>query len=374
MTTLAPERSSQHAGKISGKNTKQPQASGAESAKEECVTHLINGLSRALREAVTEIEAINSDAKLLSLNARIEAARAGNVGAAFAVVAQEMQNLAGKTSEVAGELASGTQQTIDELLDLIGSKVRGTRLSDIALTNIDLIDRCLYERTCDVRWWATDSSVVDALTLNTDETRRLACQRLGVILGAYTVYFDLVLCDSQGTIVANGRPDLYHSIGANVANQEWFQQAMATHSGDEFGFQSAHESSLINNQPALVYSCTVREAGNSTGKVLGALGIVFKWESLSQTILEQVPLSEQERQLTRCMIIDNHGQVLADSWGKQLKEMLNIPEMQKLFSEKKNFAKIRYDGKPSCFAHAQAPGFETYSTGWHSVIIQPMEL
>ena len=27
---------------------------------------------------------------------------------------------------------------------------------------IDLIDRNLYERTCDVRWWATDSAMVAA--------------------------------------------------------------------------------------------------------------------------------------------------------------------------------------------------------------------
>ena len=38
------------------------------------------------------------------------------------------------------------------------------------LTNIDLIDRNLYERSCDVRWWATDSSVVDAPVLRVNVT------------------------------------------------------------------------------------------------------------------------------------------------------------------------------------------------------------
>ena len=141
-------------------------------------------------------------------------------------MAQEMQKLAGKTSEVAGELATDTQKTIDDLLDLIGTRIRGTRLSDIALMNIDLIDRCLYERSCDVRWWATDSSVVDALMLGTEESRAFASQRLGVILNAYTVYFDLVLCDTAGNVVANGRPDQYSSVGSIVANQDWFQSAM----------------------------------------------------------------------------------------------------------------------------------------------------
>jgi hypothetical protein len=337
------------------------------------VAEMVNDLSRALREAVTEIEAINANAKLLSLNARIEAARAGEVGAAFAVVAQEMQGLAGKTSQVAGDLATNTQQTIDELLELIGTRIRGTRLSDIALTNIDLIDRCLYERTCDVRWWATDSSVVDALTLATDEARQRACQRLEVILGAYTVYFDLVLCDTEGNVVANGRPDVYRSIGRNVANQEWFYEAMGSRSGDEFGFQTAHYCSLVNNEPALVYSCTVREGGLSTKPTIGVLGIVFKWEALAQTILKQVPLAENERKQTRCAIVDSTGRILADSWDQQLQDTLNVPDLPKLFAEKKNFAKINYNDNLCCFAHARAPGFETYSTGWHSLIIQPLD-
>jgi hypothetical protein len=372
VATLAPARPSTVTGRPSSNVSKHSKASRAASQSDN-VTQLVSGLSRALHGAVKEIEDINANAKLLSLNARIEAARAGTVGAAFAVVAQEMQGLAGKTSDVAGELATETQRTIDELLELIGTKVRGTRLSDIALTNIDLIDRCLYERTCDVRWWATDSSVVDALTQATDQAREYACQRLGIILGAYTVYFDLVLCDTSGNVVANGRPDLYHLIGRNVANQEWFQQAMETKSGDEFGFQTAHHCALVNNEPALVYSCTVREEGISANGTIGVLGIVFKWEALAQTILKQVPLSESERQQTRCAIVDSQGRILADSWDRHLQENLVIPEIHTLFAEKKNFSKILYNDKLCCFAHALAPGFETYSTGWHSVIIQPLD-
>ncbi len=68
--------------------------------------------------------------------------------------------------------------------------------------NIDLIDRCLYERTCDVRWWATDSAVVDALAHATPHSYEYATRRLGVILKAYTVYLDLVLADHTGIIMA----------------------------------------------------------------------------------------------------------------------------------------------------------------------------
>jgi hypothetical protein len=336
------------------------------------ITQFVTDLSETMTSAITEINDINADTQLLALNARIEAARAGVSGAAFGVVASEMQALGAKTSSIANELANKSRGSIDKLMELIGSSVRGTRLSDLALTNIDLVDRCLYERTCDVRWWATDSSLVDALANPTPEALTHASQRMGVILGAYTVYFDLVLCDPSGQILANGRPDLYSSVGQSAATSDWFRQARDSRSGDDFGFESAHRSPLVDDKSVLVYSCGVRAGGQSRGELIGVLGVLFNWEGLAQTILENVPLAESERKATRCLLCDDEGHVLADSWGRQLQDRLHLTGMDKLFAEPKTFAMLDVAGKRSCVAHARAPGFETYSTGWHSVIIQPV--
>lgn len=348
-----------------------PSSDNAGSAAE--LTQFVGELSGTMTAAIGEINDINANTQLLALNARIEAARAGKAGAAFSVVAEEMQMLGAKTSGVANDLANKTQGSIDHLLDMIGSSVRGTRLSDLALTNVDLIDRNLYERTCDVRWWATDSSLVDALDTPTPEAIAHASQRMGVILSAYTVYYDLVLCDRDGQIVANGRPDLYQSVGESAAHSTWFRQARDSKSGDDYGFETAHRSDLVDDQSVLVYSCGVRAGGASDGEVIGVLGILFNWEGLAQTIVENVPLAESERESTRCMICDSAGSIIADSWGKQLDEVLRLPNQDALFAEPKNFDMFEADGTKSCVAHAQAPGFETYSTGWHSVLIQPVE-
>ncbi|TWT99171.1 Biofilm dispersion protein BdlA [Botrimarina colliarenosi] len=337
------------------------------------IAQFVADLSNTMTSAIGEINDINADTKLLALNARIEAARAGQSGAAFSVVAQEMQGLGAKTSQVANGLANKTRGSIDQLMELIGSSIRGTRLSDLALVNIDLVDRNLYERTCDVRWWATDSSLVDALSNPTTPTLAHASQRMGVILGAYTVYFDLVLCDDRGQIVANGRPDLYRSVGSSAAHSDWYRQARDSHSGDDYGFESAHRSSLVGDQSVLVYSCGVRAGGQSDGKLLGVLGVLFNWEGLAQTIVENVPLAESERQATRCVLCDDDGRVLADSWGKQLDDRLQLPGQQELFAEAKTFKMLDLAGRRTCVSHAQAPGFETYSTGWHSLLLQPVD-
>lgn len=350
-------------------------ADGAQAQKSDrSVAELVGDLSVSLQTAIGEIHDVNADTQLLALNARIEAARAGSAGAAFGVVAQEMQSLSSKTAEAANALATNTQRTINELLDLIGAKIRGTRLSDIALVNIDLIDRNLYERTCDVRWWATDSSIVEALTAKTPQAIDFASRRMGVILSAYTVYFDLVLCDLSGRVIANGRPDLYKSVGMDQSNEAWFRAAASSRTGDEFGFQSAHRSRLVDGSAALVYSCGVREGGLANGRLIGALGVIFNWESLAQTILERAPVDESQRSATRCAIVDASGALLADSWKKHLSEHIQLPNFDQLIREKKNFIIADYAGKKSCIAHAQAPGFETYSTGWHSLVIQPLEV
>lgn len=369
MSTMAPTAPSSNQSAA----TKSGAATGDPTDSVQDIARYVNDLSCMLTDAIDEISDINANTRLLALNARIEAARAGSAGAAFSVVAGEVQSLSEKTSGVANELATKTRQSIAELSDIIGTSVRGTRLSDIALTNIDLIDRNLYERSCDVRWWATDSSVVDALSKNTSEAHQFASDRLGVILNAYTVYVDLVLADMSGRIVANGRPNQFKSIGRSVADQEWFAAAQRTRSGDEFGFQTAHRNDLINGQPALVYSCGVRDQGLANGKMIGVLGIIFNWEGLAQMILKNVPLAAAEKASSRSAIIDDDGRVLADSREKHLIDTLDVSAIPDVFTRKKGFFVTNYEGRECCIGYAKAPGFETYTTGWYSVVIQPID-
>jgi hypothetical protein len=186
------------------------------------------------------------------------------------------------------------------------------------------------------------------------------------------VYLDLVLCDLDGKIVANGKPQLFHSLGQSVEHAEWFRAAKHTQHGDQFGFETAHRSPLVNQQSVLAYSCGVRKKGQARGELLGVLGILFNWDEFAQTIMEQTPLNEAEKSITRCCICDDQGRLLADSRGRQLSDVLELEDQAKIFAEPKNYTTSPYEGKNCCVAHAQAPGFETYSTGWHSLVVQEL--
>lgn len=340
----------------------------------ERISELSDSMRSKLGKSVQEIKAITTQANLLSLNARIEAARAGEAGRAFAVVAGEMGDMAANTKKAAEELVNEVQPDIMELSEIskqLSVNVRGQRLSDLALNNIDLIDRNLYERTCDVRWWATDPSLTQVCEdPDNSELVHHASKRMMVILKAYTIYFDLVLCTPSGKIIANGCPGEFRSVGTQVDKSEWFKAAMATCSGDEFGFETVHASPLVNGQRTLAYSCAVRKGGESQGSVVGVLGIMFRWDSLAQTVAHNTPLMEDEKSNTRVMIVDKTGLVLADTSDGILKDRLNFKGMDKLFGEKKGFVITDYEGSSVMVAHAFSPGYETYNTGWHSVIMR----
>jgi len=351
-------------------------AAGNVSAEEhaQSMIGLSQGMLKEVVEALDKIRRVNRTIHILSMNARVEAARAGEAGRGFAVVAEQLSGLATSTERTVEEIETTSKSITGELNVVAGRLSKDAtddRLCDLALNAIDLIDRNLYERSCDVRWWATDSAVVEAAKSPGAESLRFVSQRLGQILDSYTVYFDLVLADLDGRILANGRPQRWpHARGAVVADRAWFRSALATHSGTQFGFESVHASPLVGGQNALVYSCTVRERGTVHGKPLGVLGIVFRWDALGPETLRRIPLSPREAAMTRAVIVDDACRVLADPELRRIGDALAFEGSEALFSQPRGAATARIDGATWRIGHARSPGFETYATGWHCLLMR----
>ncbi len=92
----------------------------------------LNEKSNRIQGVTATIQGIAEQTNLLALNAAIEAARAGDQGRGFAVVADEVRQLAGRTAQATGEVASTLEEIrsdtaliVSRIEDLAGSVEQG---------------------------------------------------------------------------------------------------------------------------------------------------------------------------------------------------------------------------------------------------------
>jgi hypothetical protein len=344
-------------------------AQTAAAEDESDISALIGRLTAEVNQIACEktrsIQKITNQMKMLALNALIESSRAGAQGAGFAVVAQEVRAVGQQVETIARELEGQLMSRTGDLMSSIermAEKSRGERMVDLSLNAVELIDRNLYERTCDVRWWATDSAVVDCATSPSPATASHASDRLAVILGAYTVYLDLWLCDLDGKVIANGRSDKFKVIGQNVGSAKWFRETRDLHSGDDYVASDIECQPLLGGAQVATYCASVRAEGKANGRPIGVLAIHFDWEPQARAIVQGVRVGANDR--ARVLLVDSSFRVIAASDGQGLlSERVNL-------SKKHGRSGFYHDHAGRLVAYHATPGYETYQgLGWFGVIL-----
>lgn len=330
----------------------------------EKILNLALDLSGITGKKITDLDQIMLRTQILTMNARLEAARAGDVGKSFAIVAQEMGAVAGEVNELSASLHSAIAENATRI-EAAGREMmleyRGSRFADLARNAVEIIDRNLYERSCDVRWWATDSAVVDAVERPSPEASAHATSRLATILRSYTVYLDLWIADRNGTVIANGRPERYRTaVGSNVSGMDWFRKGLAASDGDSFAVCDVEASPALDGALVATYSTAIRAGGKTAGRALGVLGIFFDWQPQAEAIVQGVSLSEEERATSKVMLLDAKFRIIASSQpGTEGKSYPLQPTADW----------GHYPSGNKLVAYGLTPGYETYrGLGWYGCI------
>lgn len=129
-------------------------------------TNRNNDSAAHINRAIEIIKGLASQTNLLSLNASIEAARAGASGRGFAVVAEEIRNLSEESSNNALEI----ERIVKELVDNIRSSVGKM---DEVMNNVQKQQNCLEETRSAFRLLTQEVALVEDVTSEIGEQTKI---------------------------------------------------------------------------------------------------------------------------------------------------------------------------------------------------------
>lgn len=215
----------------------------------------------------------------------------------------EISNTGLKTQQIIRKTVNELYQTVVSIM-LDNSKFQ-------AYLAADIMDRNLYERANDCRWWALTQRFREVLSQSNRTTKDI--NEIEAILiyinSLYTVYDNLVLFDRQGEIISVSNPSYKHCVG-QIIEQDWVSKVRSLTSTQEYVVSAFEPTPLYNDKPTYIYAAAIRSPDNVN--IVGGIGIVFDSEPQFNSILNDVAPR------------DNSGNLIDNSFTAFIDGNLNI--------------------------------------------------
>jgi len=275
-----------------------------------------------------------------------------------------------------------TNELIAHLADATLHKVINEMKSK-AQVAVDIVIRNLFERTADIGFLATDDDIRGFLlklptTIEKIETHkddeddtefRIAKKtykedllsiknRFQEYVAKYSVYYDIVLFDTKGNIVAK----LDDTNTLTQTNDTIINIALNTN--EEYVETFKYHDFLPKHQKSLVYTYKVNKT-NDSDEIIGFLSLCFKFENEMEGVFSRLVAKENKETI---LLLDNEGISIASS------DPYHIPIGVKLQIElEQPFAISSFAGRDYLIKTCKTNGYEGFfGLGWLGHIMIPL--
>lgn len=301
---------------------------------------------------------INDDLSLVVLNGIIAAAR--NNAVEFMPVLSEIKS----TGESIALIFSDS-------IDNLQSTVISARLGDVrfcASLAVDIMDRNLYERANDCRWWALTTVFRQYLQLPTvgPDAQQEISNILGYINDLYTVYTNLYVYDKNGIIVAVSNKDHASVIGDKVDTQSGAIDALSCTDSQKYSVSKFVPSAQYDNKHTYIYNASITSLEQNN--VVGGMGIVFdSGPQFTEMLDDSLPKDESGHTVTGCfgMFCQRDGMIISATEGspQQVGDVIEIDDtLLGLKNGEKDSRITNYHGKKYAIGIAASKGYREYKT------------
>ncbi|MCX7742327.1 MAG: chemotaxis protein CheW [Tepidimonas sp.] len=223
---------------------------------------------------------------------------------------QRLKTILDQISETGARSNTLFAQSVRDLYDTVLTASL-QRVGFVAHLAIDLLDRNLYERADDCRWWALTPEFRTTLVQSTPSAEALqqAAGILRYIHSLYTVYRCLFLYDRQGRIVAVSHADGGAAGLGQRVDEATLQAVLSLADEQSYHVTPFRADDFSVGQPTYTYHAAIR-APEDANRIVGGIGIVFNAE---RELLAMLRGAIGQRSQAQAYLVDRQAQVIAST-------------------------------------------------------------
>ncbi|MCR2747536.1 chemotaxis protein CheW [Limnobacter parvus] len=221
----------------------------------------------------------------------------------------------------------------NSLHDLVQTEINGFQIEQQAraMLAIDLMDRNLYERANDCRWWALNPTLRDALVqINDTAARARAMDCLKHIHSLYTVYTNILLLDRTGHVMCDSAQLTEPGTYIEAA---WARQVIQLKDQTQYCVSEFESTPLYQDRPTYIYAAAIFEDPSHPTEVTGAIALVFDSEPQFEAILNESMGDSKHKAFA--FFVDEQNRIVSSTTDQFCENgRLNLPVKRRLPFEK----------------------------------------